>query len=327
MDLKDLLTSTNKTFKSRITNPFFGAFIITWILINWKIVLYLLYDMELTYKIDEIENLLKNDWNSYITPLISSTVIVIIYPVLGNLSHWLYEFYKKWRISVDFKINENTPMRLEEAKELRKKFKEMEESNREYVEFKDRKIEILETDLDNNKKELNKVIEENDKFKDDLKENKSLIEKLTKEKEFYKQQKNELNLKVNEYLLHIAAIINYIYYDVNHFVYENYSTVIDTININHKDRETLKQVFKGAFSELEAFINSNRIELPNSTENFLVEYTDDKYRIKVKETSKYGDIIKQLMEMKILMKKSDNIHLTNIGIFYLNQLRKSDSKN
>lgn len=50
--MKELVDSIFKTFRERLTNPFFGSFVISWILWNWKFVLvFISDDYETLYKI------------------------------------------------------------------------------------------------------------------------------------------------------------------------------------------------------------------------------------------------------------------------------------
>lgn len=39
MDLKEFGNSVNKILNERLTNPFYGTLVVSWLIINWKIVI------------------------------------------------------------------------------------------------------------------------------------------------------------------------------------------------------------------------------------------------------------------------------------------------
>ena len=95
-ELKNLLQSAS----DRITNPIGSIFVTTWLIVNWKILIILIYGVD-TWKNREqaIQNYLSNA-NAYyllIDPLLVTVVYLFVFPLLR-------EWYTDWLEKVNFRI-------------------------------------------------------------------------------------------------------------------------------------------------------------------------------------------------------------------------------
>jgi hypothetical protein len=88
--LDELKESAKTTIKERLTNPFYGALAISWILWNWQIVYVSFFVSEKMLGITKL-NYILNNCNStsrnFILPLISALTITIPMPYILNIIH------------------------------------------------------------------------------------------------------------------------------------------------------------------------------------------------------------------------------------------------
>lgn len=160
MDFKGLSDSLISTIKHRFTNPFFSALIISWIIINWEIVLYIFAPIYVGTKVSHIDVLTGNSCKIMWYPVLSAFVLVLVYPLLGNGSHWVYEYYKRWRKKIDFKINNTAYLPLPEAKALRELAQKKDEEFNEFYRSKIEDIEKLNIELGKRENEYLKLRDE-----------------------------------------------------------------------------------------------------------------------------------------------------------------------
>ncbi len=99
--------------KERFRNPLFANFILSWLLINWKIPYLTLFVNEKSLggetKLEAIMSIIYDyaeyrDWKLWIFPLLSALCVIGIYPAIFNLieiirlryQKWLKEIHEKW---------------------------------------------------------------------------------------------------------------------------------------------------------------------------------------------------------------------------------------
>lgn len=79
--LKNFFSSIDDAAKSRVNNPFYGAFIFSWLIFNWKIILILLFSKKNIYSvIEDITNHLNANLLLYY-PLLASLILLILIPI------------------------------------------------------------------------------------------------------------------------------------------------------------------------------------------------------------------------------------------------------
>jgi hypothetical protein len=99
MDLKSVKSvflSFSGNLRSRISNPLGGAFAVSWLIWNWKIIYIFIRDNSAVQdKIISINKLINTDDILFI-PLIASLVYIVFYPVIANGSHFIWSYMDKF---------------------------------------------------------------------------------------------------------------------------------------------------------------------------------------------------------------------------------------
>jgi hypothetical protein len=162
--IDDLKKSFDQIIYERTTSPFYGSFIISWSLWNWKII-YLTFfvsqeKIDLN-KIDYIVNNFSNIGNIFIFPLLSSIFIITIVPFMTNGAYWLSLKFNKWRVDQKNIVDNKQLLSIEQSIELREQISKQEERFAKLVEDKNLEIKQLNLQIQEyQKKELTVNLEE-----------------------------------------------------------------------------------------------------------------------------------------------------------------------
>lgn len=196
--MKELLKSFLKTTEERIKNPFIGSFITSWILFNWKPILYLIFSSkDIEQKILYIETTFTIIWCLLIFPLLSAIFYVLILPYLNLLFDWLlrYSSLKKNISLIDKQkqiIQNQKELAIEEIKleEAKTEFRERKTHNK-LLEDLQLKNTINEELLELEKNTNQKIIEE---LKRELKKREDMtLAELKNSEKRYNQSRMEMN--------------------------------------------------------------------------------------------------------------------------------------
>ena len=96
-----IIDSTKEALKSRINNPFIGSFVISWILWNWKAVLFLAFaNKDIERKIEILQSDYFNTDGVFLGPLYIALAISLFSPLFQVIFRW----YQDWTNS---KIRKN----------------------------------------------------------------------------------------------------------------------------------------------------------------------------------------------------------------------------
>lgn len=204
--MKEFLQNIFKTTEERIKNPFIGAFISSWILFNWKPILFIIFSSKIIEdKINFIENNFVATNHILWYPLIAAIFYVLILPYISLLFDILlkYSLLKRNDIVVSKQkqnIENKKHLAIEEIKleEAKTDFRERNTHNK-LVEELQKRNEDLEIEVQN-EKELNRSMV------DELKSELTNRERMTHdelrnfEKRYIETRKeiNELNNKLFE---------------------------------------------------------------------------------------------------------------------------------
>src|SRR5688572_18749502 len=116
--LQDFRKSVSSVFADRLTSPVFGAFFVSWVVINWRIGLILFsQSMETSEKIQAIEGLL-GFWKCVGYPAISSLIVILVYPWLAVGGFYVWENPKRHKRRIQNAFDGKTPLTKEEQAEL-----------------------------------------------------------------------------------------------------------------------------------------------------------------------------------------------------------------
>jgi hypothetical protein len=88
--ITELLETLFATANQRIKSPFFGSFIFSWLIFNWKPIFYFLFsDDKIKDRIILIETQYEDLGNLTYKPLVLSLIYVVIFPYVNQFIHWL----------------------------------------------------------------------------------------------------------------------------------------------------------------------------------------------------------------------------------------------
>lgn len=83
--LRNVFSSVESNASQRINNPFYGAFILSWLVFNWKIILIILFSQKNIYSvIDDVDDSLCIEYG-FIYPFLSSLGLLFILPFANVL--------------------------------------------------------------------------------------------------------------------------------------------------------------------------------------------------------------------------------------------------
>ena len=174
--ITELLETLFSTANQRIKSPFFGSFIFSWFIINWKPIFYFLFsDDKISVKINCIEESYEFIQNSLLYPLLLSIIYVVIFPYINEFIHWLtIKAEKSKRIEHHKLKKEQIENSLDLAKE-EKKLEDIKSGNKDISQLNE-KIDLLSSD----NLRLKESIQKKDKTISDYSEQ---LDKVTSEKQ------------------------------------------------------------------------------------------------------------------------------------------------
>ncbi|MCT8165027.1 MULTISPECIES: hypothetical protein [unclassified Pseudomonas] len=125
--LDDITTTIKAQLYDRITSPLSGAFIVSWAAWNWRFLTVLFSDLKAPIKLSYIETYIFPTTsltliNGLLLPFVSATLFVTVYPYPAKWFYKISQLHKKNLRSVQQSIEDETPMTLEQASQLRKSY-------------------------------------------------------------------------------------------------------------------------------------------------------------------------------------------------------------
>lgn len=157
--LEELLKAFHSQVKERLISPLMGAFAISWILWNYRFLIILLSEEPVRQSFQMINELVYPDfwavvWRGLLVPLGTALLYIFVYPYPAK---FVYEFTRKRQrelLEVQRKIEDETPLTIEESRKVRRELYRLESSYEEQIERKDREIERLRMDIETLRKDL-----------------------------------------------------------------------------------------------------------------------------------------------------------------------------
>jgi hypothetical protein len=197
--MKDIIKSFFDASRERIKNPLIGTFIISWIAINWRPIMILLFsEQKVENRIDYIIEQYSSIQTYFIIPFGIALIYVIILPyfmwavdelirksTIGRkknlLKQTIYDYEGKHQIA----IAESKLEDLKASYRDKADFNNQIEQLRNQLDERDETLQIQQMEIDQYKKELNE-------FKNSAEENGSEFNISTLEKKFSEFQKTDL---------------------------------------------------------------------------------------------------------------------------------------
>lgn len=150
--IDEIKKSINAIFEERVSSPFYGTLIVSWLIWNWKIV-YLTFFVDQSKlketKVDFIIHNYNDVWHLVYLPLISTFVLLTIIPFMTNGAYWLDLKFTTWRVNQKNQIEGKKLLTLEQSIKLRSELRELEDSFEKLLEKKNEEIKDLKGQFDN----------------------------------------------------------------------------------------------------------------------------------------------------------------------------------
>jgi hypothetical protein len=149
--IDEIKKSINSIFSDRISSPFYGTLIVSWLIWNWKIV-YLTFfidqDQIAGNKIEFIQTHYSDIHVLVTFPILSTIVLLTVLPFITNGAFWLDTVFTTWRINQKNKIEGKQLLTIEQSIRLRTEIRELEESIEKLLEKKNEEIKMLKQELE-----------------------------------------------------------------------------------------------------------------------------------------------------------------------------------
>lgn len=146
--------SISSIFQERVTSPFWGALIFSWLIWNWKIA-YLTFiidqDKIQGNKIDYIVNNLSDIKHIIVYPLISAVLLLAVIPFFANGAFWLSLRFQRWRSEQKNMIERKQLLTFEQSILLRQEVLNQEKKFNSLLDSKNIEIEQLKKILEQSK--------------------------------------------------------------------------------------------------------------------------------------------------------------------------------
>ncbi|MET3502434.1 hypothetical protein ABIC45_004058 [Mucilaginibacter rubeus] len=148
--LSELKKSVNYIIYERTTSPFWGSFIFSWVICNWKIVMTIFVVNEDKLPVNKIDYISQNliNWKPVaLYPFISTTILITIFPILSNGAYWLTIIYSKWRLDKKNTVEEKQLLTIEQSIAIRISSRQLEENYSRLVSDKETEITALKLEI------------------------------------------------------------------------------------------------------------------------------------------------------------------------------------
>ncbi len=165
--LSEIRKAINALLYERTSSPLFGAFLISWLALNWKFIYYLFAVSSETLYVDRISYIKDNfldGWHIIWFPLISTVFLIIVYPFISTGAYWINLRFNKWKYELKCESENSQMLTFEKSIELRLEmskqqelFAKLERDKNQEIEDKDRQIGILTKRLSEAEKEVSKL--------------------------------------------------------------------------------------------------------------------------------------------------------------------------
>lgn len=150
---EDILHSAKVNLVDRLNSPLIGAFTVSWCAWNWKFLVILFSDASVSTTFALVDQVAFSDWKAIIFrgavfPLLTALAYVFLYPYPAR---YVYEFTLRRQQETNAirkKLDDETPLTLEESRKLRLAFVENERRNTENVQRLSEEIARLKDALE-----------------------------------------------------------------------------------------------------------------------------------------------------------------------------------
>jgi len=151
--MSDFSTSLKEIFNERISSPFYGSLIVSWLLWNWKIpyVTFFVDQSRLgdcTNRIDYIFKHCDSIWLLVVGPLASTVAIIFLLPYVTNYAFKITAQFDRWRKDKQIEIDRTQVLTIEQSLKIFSDMEELKESFKVLMSSRDEEIVSLRKQLD-----------------------------------------------------------------------------------------------------------------------------------------------------------------------------------
>lgn len=160
----DLIKTIKAQLYERAISPLSGVFVFSWCLWNYRFLAVLFSSLPITEKFGFIESHIFSDWSVYVMrgflyPLFTTILIIFLYPYPAK---YVYEFWRKRQKElkeIRQKIEDETPLTIEESRQIRKQVYALIEEHDKTIQRKDVEIGKLKETIETFNKKINSRIQ------------------------------------------------------------------------------------------------------------------------------------------------------------------------
>jgi len=157
--ITDLFGNVVDAFKERVASPIVGTFIFSWLLINWKLVYFLLGSDESTSsKISHIELHYLDFYHNLLYPILITALYLVLYPLIVNSSNTVWILVDSKSKSIFSKYTEtNVPISEEAQEKLFNHLRQQENTFKIELQEKQKQIKALNEALNSQTSKVNEL--------------------------------------------------------------------------------------------------------------------------------------------------------------------------
>ncbi|MCK5459641.1 hypothetical protein KAI52_00835 [Candidatus Parcubacteria bacterium] len=171
--LHEFQKSIKAVLYDKLTSPLTGTFFFSWFAWNWRLVYYVILGdntRNIIERMEYIEGYFLDFHYIVSRPVISTAVLIIIYPFITTFAYWVTLKFRKWKKEIKNEIEDETPLSVKESRKIKELIRDEIENRKE----QDGKFQVLIEDFNT---EIEKLKKENSRLKQVI-ETKDGLEKL-----------------------------------------------------------------------------------------------------------------------------------------------------
>lgn len=161
--INEIKKSINSILYERVSSPFFGTLIISWLIWNWRIIYLTFFISSDKIELNKIDYIIENyAQTEYLIwyPLLSTLVLITLIPFISNGAYWLNLRFSQWKVEQKKIVEKKQLLTIEQSIQLRERLADMENRFDTLLSDKNNEIKQLELTIDELRKLNSKNIRE-----------------------------------------------------------------------------------------------------------------------------------------------------------------------
>lgn len=149
--MTDIRKSINSILNERLSSPFYGTLILSWLVWNWKIIYLTFFVSESKIEGNKIDFILSNysELNHLVYfPILSTAVLLTLIPFISNGAYWLNLKFNMWKSDKKNEIEKKQLLTLEQSIQLRELIADQEKRFENILSDKNLEIQQLKSQIE-----------------------------------------------------------------------------------------------------------------------------------------------------------------------------------